>query len=110
MDRRPRMHATVFFSVDTSRNGKGQIRSKWASWCNIHVAGLGERPRADPEPGIDAYFWVNPPGESDGVAEPKAPRFDAWCAGPDAAKGAPQSGEWFQEYFLDLIRNAQPPL
>ena len=27
---------------------------------------LGERPRATPASGIDAYVWVKPPGESDG--------------------------------------------
>jgi len=69
-----------------------------------------ERPRAEPEPGIDAYFWVKPPGESDGVADPKAPRYDEMCGGPDAAKGAPQAGQWFESYFLDLVRNATPPL
>jgi cellulose 1,4-beta-cellobiosidase len=98
------------FMVDTSRNGKGNIRKAWGSWCNVHGAGLGERPRAEPEPGIDAYFWVKPPGESDGVADPKAPRYDEMCGGPDATKGAPQAGQWFESYFVDLVRNATPPL
>lgn len=101
------------FIIDTSRNGKGGIRSKWGNWCNIRGAGLGERPRADPEPdqpNIDAYFWVKPPGESDGVADPKAPRFDPMCGGPDADKNAPQAGQWFESYFVDLVRNANPPL
>jgi cellulose 1,4-beta-cellobiosidase len=98
------------YIIDTSRNGKGQIRAKWGSWCNVKGAGLGERPRVEPEPGIDAYFWIKPPGESDGVADPSAPRFDEMCAGPDAAPGAPQAGQWFESYFLDLVRNAQPPL
>ncbi len=98
------------FLIDTSRNGKGQIRKKWGSWCNVRGAGIGERPRAEPEPDIDAYFWVKPPGESDGVADPSAPRFDEMCGGPDAAKGAPQAGQWFESYFLDLVRNANPPL
>jgi cellulose 1,4-beta-cellobiosidase len=26
------------FIVDTGRNGKGGIRSKWGNWCNIHVS------------------------------------------------------------------------
>ena len=98
------------FIIDTSRNGKGGIRAKWGSWCNVHGAGLGERPRADPSPGIDAYFWVKPPGESDGVSDAAQPRFDAMCGGPDATKGAPQAGQWFESYFLDLVRNAKPPL
>jgi cellulose 1,4-beta-cellobiosidase len=98
------------YIIDTSRNGKGNIRAKWGSWCNVHGAGLGERPTVEPVPGIDAYFWVKPPGESDGVADPKAPRYDEMCGGPDAAKGAPQAGQWFESYFLDLVRNANPPL
>jgi cellulose 1,4-beta-cellobiosidase len=98
------------FIIDTARNGKGQIRKAWGSWCNVHGAGLGERPRVDPEPGIDAYFWVKPPGESDGVSDPSQPRYDEMCGGRDAAKGAPQAGEWFESYFLDLVRNARPPL
>ena len=98
------------YIIDTSRNGKGNIRAKWGSWCNVHGAGIGERPRVEPEPGIDAYFWIKPPGESDGVADPSQPRFDEMCGGPDAAKGAPQAGQWFESYFLDLVRNAKPPL
>jgi cellulose 1,4-beta-cellobiosidase len=98
------------FVIDTSRNGKGNIRKKWGDWCNIAGAGLGERPRANPEPGIDAYYWVKPPGESDGSSEPNGPRFDVMCAGENAAKNAPQAGKWFEAYFMDLVRNAAPPL
>ncbi len=98
------------YIIDTSRNGKGNIRAKWGSWCNVHGAGIGERPRIEPEPGIDAYFWIKPPGESDGSSDPSQPRFDEMCGGPDAAKGAPQAGKWFESYFLDLVRNAKPPL
>jgi cellulose 1,4-beta-cellobiosidase len=98
--------------IDTSRNGKGGIRAKWGDWCNIQGAGLGERPRAEPEPGtaIDAYYWVKPPGESDGSSDPKGPRFDDMCAGQNAAKNAPQAGKWFESYFMDLVHNANPPL
>ena len=98
------------FIIDTGRNGKGGIRSKWGNWCNIHGAGLGERPRAEPVPGVDAYYWVKTPGESDGSSDPNGPRFDPMCGGPDAVKGAPQAGEWFEAYFMDLIHNANPPL
>ncbi len=98
------------FIVDTARNGRAGIRTKWGSWCNVKGAGLGERPRVSPGPLIDAYFWVKPPGEADGVADPKAPRFDENCAGPDATPGAPQAGQWFESYFLALVQNANPPL
>jgi cellulose 1,4-beta-cellobiosidase len=98
------------FIIDTSRNGRGWIRRSWGSWCNIKGAGLGERPQAEPVRGVDAYFWVKPPGESDGVSDPSQPRYDEMCANRDAAPGAPQAGKWFESYFLDLVRNATPPL
>jgi cellulose 1,4-beta-cellobiosidase len=98
------------FIVDTSRNGRGGIRTKWGSWCNVKGAGLGERPRAAPDNTLDAYFWVKPPGESDGTADKSATRFDAMCASTDAAPGAPEGGEWFESYFLELVKYANPPL
>jgi cellulose 1,4-beta-cellobiosidase len=98
------------FVVDTSRNGRGNLRRKSGYWCNLQGAGLGERPKVDPETNIDAYYWIKTPGESDGVSEPTQPRFDPFCASPDSAKNAPQAGKWFESYFLDLVRNAEPPL
>jgi cellulose 1,4-beta-cellobiosidase len=98
------------FIIDTSRDGRGGIRSRWGSWCNVKGAGLGERPRAAPAPHVDAYFWVKPPGESDGGSSAAAPRFDAMCGAADAAPEAPQAGEWFSSYFLQLAQNANPPL
>lgn len=100
----------MHFIIDTSRNGQGGIRRVWGNWCNIRGAGLGERPRSNPGPRIDAYFWVKPPGESDGVSDPSAPRFDAMCQSPESAKGAPQAGQWFGDYFVELVKNANPPL
>jgi len=97
------------FVVDTSRNGRAGIRSSWGHWCNVAGAGLGERPRAAPEPGIDAYFWVKPPGESDGTSDSSSTRFDPECGSKDAAQGAPAAGQWFPAYFADLVRNANPP-
>ena len=73
-------------------------------------AGLGERPRAEPIRGVDAYFWIKPPGESDGISDPTQPRYDGMCANRDAAPGAPQAGQWFESYFVDLVRNALPAL
>jgi cellulose 1,4-beta-cellobiosidase len=98
------------FLIDTARNGKGGIRRVWGHWCNIKGAGLGERPQASPAPFVDAYFWMKPPGESDGVADPTQPRYDPECGSNESAKGAPQAGQWFESYFLDLVRNANPPL
>jgi cellulose 1,4-beta-cellobiosidase len=98
------------FLIDTSRDGRGGIRSKWGSWCNVKGAGLGERPRAAPAPHVDAYYWVKPPGESDGGSTATEPRFDAMCGGGDAAPKAPQAGQWFSSYFQELAQNANPPL
>lgn len=98
------------FLIDTSRNGKDGIRKKWGNWCNVKGAGLGERPRVNPMPLLDAYLWVKPPGESDGTADSKAARFDENCISVDAAPNAPEAGEWFQDYFVDLVKNANPPL
>jgi cellulose 1,4-beta-cellobiosidase len=98
------------FVIDTGRDGKAWIRSSPANWCNIKGAGLGERPRAAPAPMVDAYLYVKVPGESDGVADPKAPRFDTNCASDDATPGAPQAGKMFDSYLIDLLKNATPPL
>jgi cellulose 1,4-beta-cellobiosidase len=96
--------------VDTARNGRGGIRTKWGNWCNIRGAGLGERPRASPSSGIDAYYWIKPPGESDGISDPTAPRYDVMCSSSDSVAGAPQAGQWFASYFADLVKNANPGL
>lgn len=98
------------FIIDTSRNGRSGIRTVWGNWCNIRGAGLGEPPRVAPRPLVDAYFWVKPPGESDGTADPNAARFDENCASADATPGAPEAGEWFSSYFVELMKNANPPL
>jgi cellulose 1,4-beta-cellobiosidase len=79
-------------------------------WCNARGAGLGERFRASPAPSIDAYFWVKPPGESDGTSDPAAPRYDAACGSADSARDAPQAGQLFPAYLAQLVALAQPPL
>jgi cellulose 1,4-beta-cellobiosidase len=98
------------FVIDTSRNGRTGIRSSGANWCNIQGAGLGERPRVAPSPLFDAYLWIKTPGESDGVSDPAAPRFDTNCASADAAPQAPQAGQPFLPYLVELAKNANPPL
>ncbi|MFC3501006.1 glycoside hydrolase family 6 protein [Micromonospora krabiensis] len=114
-------------SVDTYVNG-GRIdrRLHAGNWCNQAGAGLGERPRANPEPGIDAYVWVKPPGESDGssreIPNNEGKGFDRMCDptyGGNARNGnnptgalpdAPISGAWFSAQFQELMRNAYPAL
>jgi len=112
------------FVIDTGRNGWGgrvdatprDGRSDRGNWCNVAGAGLGARPQADPRRGVHAYFWVKPPGESDGAGAPPEgspdQRFDPMCAPggtTDAMPGAPPAGEWFTASFLELVRNAHPP-
>ncbi|HEY8940411.1 MAG TPA: glycoside hydrolase family 6 protein [Cellvibrio sp.] len=139
--------------IDTSRNGWGGAgrptaqststvldtfvndsrvdrRLHRGNWCN-QPGGIGERPRATPAPGIDAYVWVKPPGESDGAAslelsyDPLDPAkgFDRMCdptytfnegnstnLGTGALANAPVAGRWFPEAFQLLVRNAYPAL
>jgi cellulose 1,4-beta-cellobiosidase len=127
------------FVIDTGRNGwrdRGarlplDARVHRGNWCNQTGAGIGERPRANPAPGVDAYFWVKPPGESDGTSDETATepneegkRFDPMC-GTDpvervhspgraiptgALDGAPHAGHWFDAQLYMLVENAVPPL
>lgn len=98
------------FLIDTSRNGQADIRTRWGNWCNVRGAGMGERPSIAPTAGVDAYFWIKPPGDSDGTADKTAVRFDENCASQDATPGAPEAGQWFHEYFVQLVKNANPAL
>ncbi|MER6594710.1 glycoside hydrolase family 6 protein [Micromonospora purpureochromogenes] len=114
-------------SVDTYVNG-GRIdrRIHAGNWCNQAGAGLGERPKAAPEPGIDAYVWVKPPGESDGssslIPNNEGKGFDRMCdptytgnarngnSLSGALPNAPISGAWFSAQFQELMKNAYPAL
>lgn len=112
--------------VDESRVDRRPTRT---SWCNQVGAGIGERPMPTPAPGIHAFAWLTPPGVSDGVADPAAPshpdrpwlrhrpQCDPLWVSPggrlipsNAMPGAPHAGEWFPEFFAQLVRNAYPPL
>eukprot|EP00727_Mastigamoeba_balamuthi_P008202 m51a1_g4002 putative cellulase (422) ;mRNA; r:524207-525540 len=101
------------FIVDTGRNGAPDQRHVVGNWCNIKGAGIGARPQTSPNPSysmIDAYTWIKPPGQSDGVSDPNAPRFDGKCGSEDSLTGAPQAGKWFQAQAEMLITNAQPAI
>ena len=139
----------VSMIVDTSRNGWGgserptarstssdpitymnesrtDRRIHLGNWCNQSGAGLGERPAAAPEAGIDAYVWVKPPGESDGASQEipndEGKGFDRMCdpTYPGNARNgnnmsgslgnAPLSGHWFDAQFRELLANAFPPV
>ena len=142
-------NANIGMLIDTSRNGWGGAarptgpstlsdlnaridasrvdrRIHKGNWCNPSGAGLGERPRAAPAAGIDAYVWIKPPGESDGsstaIPNDEGKGFDRMCDPTyggnarnnnnmtGALPNAPLSGHWFQAQFDELLRNAFPPL
>ncbi|MER5453202.1 glycoside hydrolase family 6 protein [Micromonospora sp. NPDC002389] len=114
-------------SVDAYVDG-GRVdrRIHKGNWCNQAGAGLGERPKAAPEPGIDAYVWIKPPGESDGssreIPNNDGKGFDRMCdptytgnvrngnSRSGALADAPISGAWFPAQLSELMRNAYPPL
>jgi cellulose 1,4-beta-cellobiosidase len=100
------------FIIDTSRNGVGNIRADWGYWCNNKGAGMGERPKASPggATNLDAFVWVKPPGDSDGVGQEGQPRYDLFCGKENADTRAPQAGQWFHDYFVECVKNANPPL
>jgi cellulose 1,4-beta-cellobiosidase len=99
------------FIVDQGRSGVQNIRDEWGNWCNIEGAGFGTRPTTSTGSDlIDAIVWVKPGGESDGTSNTSAARYDSTCGLNDAKKPAPEAGAWFQDYFVDLVRNANPPL
>ncbi|MEV6212303.1 glycoside hydrolase family 6 protein [Kitasatospora sp. NPDC051914] len=141
--------ANIGMLIDTSRNGWGGAnrptgpgpkttvdgyvdggridrRFQTGNWCNQAGAGLGERPTAAPEAGIDAYVWVKPPGESDGNSAPvsndEGKGWDRMCdptytGNPrnnnnmsGALPGAPLAGQWFSAQFQELLKNAYPAL
>lgn len=79
------------FIIDTARNGWGRpdrptiftatrgtdlsqrvdLRNHRGHWCNVDKAGVGEVPKANPDasrPHLDAFFWMKPPGEADGIS------------------------------------------
>ncbi len=114
-------------SVDTYVEG-GRIdrRIHVGNWCNQSGAGLGERPKAAPAAGVDAYVWMKPPGESDGassaIPNDEGKGFDRMCdptytGNPlnnnnmsGALGNSPLAGHWFSAQFQELMRNAYPAL
>jgi cellulose 1,4-beta-cellobiosidase len=99
------------FIVDQGRSGKqptGQL--EWGNWCNAVGTGFGLRPSANTgDELVDAFVWVKPGGECDGTSDQSAVRYDFHCGSADALKPAPEAGSWFQAYFEQLLKNANPP-
>jgi len=119
--------ASTSTAVDQFVNGSRIDRRIHAgNWCNQAGAGLGERPKAAPAAGIDAYVWVKPPGESDGssslIENSEGKGFDRMCdptytgnerngnSATGALANAPISGAWFSAQFRELMANAYPAL
>jgi cellulose 1,4-beta-cellobiosidase len=146
--------STIGMLVDTSRNGwggtsYGRSRPTAAStstdlntyvtasridrryhrgnWCN-QEGGIGIRPTASTGvTGFDAFVWVKPPGESDGVSQagvvdPNDPAktFDIQCDPNGMSRynanfatgaiAAPHAGRWNQLHWDILVANAYPAL
>ncbi|MGN8245599.1 glycoside hydrolase family 6 protein [Cellulomonas soli] len=99
------------------------------AWCNPLGAGIGERPQASPagyaSSHLDAFVWIKPPGESDGassdIPNDEGKRFDRMCdptfVSPKLANqltgatpNAPLAGQWFEEQFVTLVKNAYPAI
>ncbi|MCA2216626.1 glycoside hydrolase family 6 protein [Jidongwangia harbinensis] len=117
-------------SVDTYANESRMDRRLTRSyhWCNQAGAGLGARPAAGTVPGLHAYAWIKPPGESDGWGEvpagaPRPEHYEQYCDPntsvpccrgsawrSNALPGAPPAGGWHREQFVQLVANAYPPV
>jgi len=123
---RPTAASTSTDPVTFMNQSKIDRRIHLGNWCNQSGAGLGERPKAAPAAGIDAYVWIKPPGESDGsisaIPNNEGKGFDQMCdptytGNPrnqnhmsGALPNAPLSGHWFSAQFQQLMQNAFPPL
>jgi len=82
------------FIIDTSRNGNGAPNVEGdveAAWCNPDGRAIGAAPTSiTGEPLCDAFFWVKPPGESDG-----------------RCNHGPAAGMWWPDKALELAKGAK---
>ncbi|KAI1099831.1 carbohydrate-binding module family 1 [Jackrogersella minutella] len=99
------------FITDTSRSGMQPTgQQQWGDWCNAIGTGFGARPTADTGSDVlDAFVWVKPGGECDGTSNTTATRYDFHCGQADALQPAPEAGSFFEAYFEQLYKNANPP-
>jgi len=95
--------------IDTGRNAVQGLRLAWGDWCNVIGAGFGVRPTGSTgDANVHAFVWGKPGGESDGVSDPTATRYDSFCGLADAFKPSPQAGQWNEAYFEALLTHAIP--
>ncbi|KAI0517441.1 1, 4-beta cellobiohydrolase [Xylaria bambusicola] len=99
------------FITDTGRSGKQPTgQNEWGDWCNAKGAGFGLRPSSNTGSDLlDAFVWIKPGGECDGTSDTSAARYDFHCGLASALQPAPEAGSWFQAYFEQLYKNANPP-
>lgn len=78
------------FIIDTGRNGNGATND--AQWCNPEGRAVGKAPTTDTgDPLVDAFFWIKPPGESDGTCNGGPKAGDFW---PEQALGLAKRAKW----------------
>ena len=83
------------FIIDTGRNGNGPpsgfAPKDERNWCNPDGRALGVPPTTNTgDPLCDAFYWLKPPGESDGRCN----------------KG-PAAGNWWPQKALEMAKNAK---
>ena len=82
------------FIIDTGRNGNGPPEGVSGdderAWCNPDGRALGTPPTTNTgDPLCDAFYWLKPPGESDG-----------------RCNHGPAAGAWWPQKALEMARNA----
>jgi cellulose 1,4-beta-cellobiosidase len=109
---------SVYFVIDTGRNGIPNMRADCANWCNIRGAGIGLVPTTKTNgTNVDAYYWLKTPGESDGCTSElpsggSCARYDSFCGSADSIGSksgeprAPVAGNWFDYEIKQLASNA----
>jgi endoglucanase len=83
------------FIIDTSRNGNGAPTGfepkDERNWCNPDGRALGTPPTTNTgDPLCDAFYWIKPPGESDGTCN-----------------HGPSAGAFWPDKALEMARNAK---
>lgn len=104
--------------IDTGRNGVPNMRTDCKNWCNPRNAGAGIASTNETgHDGIDAFFWLKTPGESDGCSQEMpdgkaCPRYDSMCGSADSIgtkagePRCPEAGQWFDYAVKQLAANA----
>jgi endoglucanase len=83
-----RLLGGAHYVIDSGRNGNGSTED----WCNPTGRAYGTDPSAAPRGDaahLDAYLWIKPPGESDGV-----------CG------GGPAAGDFWPERALEMAASS----